>query len=428
MEPFLRAAEKATHPEDRPDLRGTWQGQIACLRAFIADVHNDVPRTIEMAHLALACLRPDDTATRAFAKYMLGRGHYIRGDLPEAAATLTENVQACMAANLTGVIALSLSMLAMVHQAAGKLRESLDVLADGRAYVERCDPRRVTLGGLAFVGQAVVLHEWNDLDKAERTIRRSLNCANPGPARARTSRCQMVLARILLSQGKLPAAEEALRSAEEAIRGRSAVPEVICDLNAVRVSYWLATQQLSNASQWAQEWERSADPGTAFSIPKERNEITLTRVRIAEGSLDVGLQTLGRLAAAAVSAGRTGPLIEVRILQSLALHNQGDEAGALEMLNESLALARLEGYVQAYVDEGEPMREMLRACALSAPSNNRLHAQTVLAAFAALDLDVASTVRASSPIEPLTARELEILQAIEEAVLQPPDRGEAHSG
>jgi LuxR family maltose regulon positive regulatory protein len=414
IEPFLSAAEQAIHPDERPDLHKTWQGHIACLRAFVADVHNDVPGTIEMAHLALECLQPDDPATCVFAKYMLGRAYYICGDFSEAVATLIENIHDCMEANFTNAIAPSLSMLSIIYRAKGKLRESLELLADGLAYIERYDPRRVTIGGLAFVGQAIVLHERNDLEEAEKIIRRSLELCEPWASPSATCRCYMVLARILQSQGKLPGAAEALRLAEESIHRRNPFPEVICDLNAVQVGFWLSTHQLSKASQWAKEWQKSVRSETSFSILNELNEITLVRVLIAEGSLDVALQTLGRLATATGSGGRMGHLIEIRKLQALAFHAKGNQAQALEILDKSLTLTKPEEYIRTYIDEGEHMREILMTYMHTASSENKLYAQKVLEAFAAPSSVEASIAKSSNLVEPLTAREIEILQAMAE--------------
>lgn len=416
IEPFLKATEQAIHPDDRPDLHKTWQGHIACLRAYIADVHNDVPRTIEMAHRALRCLQPDDPATQAFAKYLLGRAYYLCGDFSKALATLTENVHESIEANLANVIAPSLSMLSIIYRTKGKLRKSLDLTEDGRAYIESYDPRRVTIGGLAFVGQAIVLHEWNNLDEAEGTISRSLELCKPWTSPSATCRCYMVLARVLQSQGKETAAAEALRWAEESIRGRSPFPEVLSDLDAARVGFWLATDQLSKASQWAQEWQESVQSEAAFFIPRELNEITLSRVLIAEGSFDAALQILERLASATESAGRIGYFIQIRNLQALTFHNQGKQASALETLEKSLALAKPEGYIRTYVDEGERMREMLLTYVRTTSSGNKLYAKKLLQAFTASGSVGASGGSSTNLIEPLTPREIEILQAMAEGL------------
>ena len=137
---------------------------------------------------------------------------------------------------------------------------SIDLLTEGRAYIESYDPRRVTIGGLAFVGQAIVLREWNDLDEAEKLIRRSLELCEPWANPSATCAaiwCWPVNCRIKVN---LLRPQETLHLAEESIRSRSPFPEVICDLNAVRVGFWLATGQLSKASQWAREWQKSVHP------------------------------------------------------------------------------------------------------------------------------------------------------------------------
>jgi len=414
IEPFLKAGEEAMDPDDRPDLHKTWQGHIACLRAYSADVHNDVPRTIEMANLALGCLRSDDIATRVFAKYLLGRAYYISGNFLEALAMLTENVHESIEANLANLIAPSLSMLSIIYRAQGKLHESLDLLADGRAYVENYDPRRVTIGGLAFVGLAIVFHEWNNLDEAEKIIRRSLELCKPWASPSATCRCYIVLARVLQSQGKLPAVAEALHLAEEAIRGRNPFPEVVSDLNAVRVGFWLAAGQVSKASQWAQEWRKNVQPEADFSIPQEQNEITLSRVLIAEGSFDVAVQILERLASATESANRIEHLIQIRNLQALVFHDQGKQALALETLDKSLSLARPEGYIRTYIDEGERLREILLSYVRMTLSDNKLYAQQLLKASTSPGSLGLLGSSSANLVEPLTARELEILQAMAE--------------
>jgi len=416
IEPLLIAAERAIQLDDRNDLHNAWKGYIASLKAFVSNVNSDVPGTIENAQMALECLRPVDAVTRSFAKYMLGRAYYINGNLTEAIATLTDNVYLSIEANLLGTIALSISLLSIIYRTQGRLQASLDLLADGRAHIESIDPRRVTISGLAFVGQAIVLHERNNLDEGERIIRRSLELCKPWSSPSATCRCYMVLARILLSQGKLPAAEEALRFAEESIRGRNPVPEVICDLNAVLVEFWLATDQLSRASQWAQEWQKSVHPEAAFSMPKEQNEITLARVMIAERNLDTAIQILGRVAAAAEGAGRLGNPIQIRNLQAIAFHDYGEQLEALKLPDESLTLAQPERYIRIYVDQGERMREMLQAYTQEFSSENIIYTQELLRAFVAPDSFETSQPNSSNLIEPLTVREIEILQAVGEGL------------
>jgi LuxR family maltose regulon positive regulatory protein len=72
---------------------------------------------------------------------------------------------------------------------------------------------------------------------------------------------------------------------------------------------------------------------------------------------------LERLLKAAEEGGRTGSLIEILILQSLAYHLRGDTPAALRPLQHALALAEPEGYVCLFLDEGSSMMQLLRQAA-----------------------------------------------------------------
>jgi LuxR family maltose regulon positive regulatory protein len=270
------------------------------------------------------------------------------------------------------------------------------------------------VAGLAFIGQANVLREWNDLDGAEELTRRSLELCKAWVNPSSTCGCYTPLARILLSKGDLPAAGEALRLAEETIRGRSPLAEVISDLNAARVEFWLAAGQLARASQWAREWQGSARPAEAFSVPGEQDEITLARVQLAEGKFEIALQTLQPLAAAAEAGGRMGHLVEICKLQALALLARGESQQALDRLQKCLALAEPEGYFRIFIDEGQPMRDLLLAGLHTLPPALAAYAQKLLVAFGVPGAAARSAGQTSRLVEPLTEREMDVLRLMGE--------------
>jgi LuxR family maltose regulon positive regulatory protein len=151
--------------------------------------------------------------------------------------------------------------------------------------------------------------------------------------------------------------------------------------------------------------------------------LVLARGLIAQGQPGQALALLDRLHAAAVTQDRTGSVIEAGVLQALALAACGNEAGAVAALAEALTLACPQGYVRIFADEGASMGTLLGQ--LSAAQRARQgeangvppdYLARVQAAFGPRHVVPLARARvpAGSPqlVEPLTARELEVLQLI----------------
>lgn len=89
----------------------------------------------------------------------------------------------------------------------------------------------------------------------------------------------------------------------------------------------------------------------------------------------------------------------------------GDRDGALTSLERALAIGQPEGHVRSFVDEGQGMRDLLRLAVADGirPSYTR----RLLSAFGGQPPVAVSTSGSTSRLlEPLTARELEVLRLV----------------
>src|SRR5215217_1411375 len=78
-----------------------------------------------------------------------------------------------------------------------------------------------------------------------------------------------------------------------------------------------------------------------------------------------------------------GRVIEMLVLQIMVHVAQKEETEALVALEHALALAEPEGYIRTFVDEGEPMREVIGNWKLvTGRSKNLTKVQTRLMAYA----------------------------------------------
>jgi LuxR family maltose regulon positive regulatory protein len=173
------------------------------------------------------------------------------------------------------------------------------------------------------------------------------------------------------------------------------------------------------AAQWAAQAQ--LDPHDAPTFQREPEQITLARLLLAQGKWEEALSLLGRLGRAAEAARRLSTFIETLLLQALAFETQNDSAQASSALERSLALTEPGGYVRIFLDEAAPVASLLRR--MEQRSIAPQYVETLLAAFDAsetgnqVDSVPAVRTRASSAriqglIEPLSERELEVLQLI----------------
>ena len=186
---------------------------------------------------------------------------------------------------------------------------------------------------------------------------------------------------------------------------------------ALRTRVWLAQGRLTEALAWVRERDLSVDD--ELSYPREFEHLTLARVLIArfrsdgeERSLADAMGLLGRLQDAAEEGRRMGSTIEILTLQALAHEAQGDIPGGLAPLERAVSLAEPEGYLRTFVDQGEPMRTLLRHAAAAGVSS--AYTQQLLSAFdgRAQPALVTAPAPQAELAESLTAREVEILRLV----------------
>jgi len=199
---------------------------------------------------------------------------------------------------------------------------------------------------------------------------------------------------------------------------RTPLPDVR-PIAALKTRIWVVQGRLDEALSWARERELSIDDDLSYL--REFEHITLARVLIAQyqsdqvaGSIHKAVELLERLLQAAKEGKRMGSVIEILVLQTLAHQAQGDIPRALVSLEHALALAEPEGYVRIFVDEGPPM-----ACLLYKALSRGIAPGYVRQLLASFSVSEPEQAHASSPktsesewVEPLTKRELEVLQLI----------------
>jgi LuxR family maltose regulon positive regulatory protein len=173
----------------------------------------------------------------------------------------------------------------------------------------------------------------------------------------------------------------------------------------------------------AARWTRQAGlgPDDTPGYPRESAYLVLARVLLAQGRPGLALALLERLLATAASQARTGSIIEIEALRALALAAGGDQVAALDALAEALTLARPQGYVRVFADEGAPMHALLTQ--LAAHRDQQPTARGIGPGYLEALVRASCPAHAAPPsgrvtapppglVEPLTDRETDVLRLI----------------
>jgi len=388
----------------------TWYGESAALHMLLAVIEGHTSEILRQAQLALQFLPRDDLFMRGFITWALAAAQFLTdGDVVKALWTFNQAVAANRAAGNLIMLVWALysrstfeALNGHLHQAAQTCQESLQVSRTENAI-------SLPMAALGYLGLGDLLREWNRLDEAEHHLLEGLQLGRAWAATELLVDGTIALARLRQAQGKSWQALAALDEIE-ALMGRQSVSFVTRQtIAAYRTRFWLWQGNFQAAQNWVQQITEQDACGQRKSYSPWLIEIEDTvraRTLIAGGHAGDALQMLDGLASMAESAGQITNLIELRILQSMATKASGSLQAALAYLQQAVRLAEPEGYIRVFADEGAALTELLRALAKQS-SSGRGYLERVLAA---IEKDYASPNQVLP--EPLTDRELEILQLI----------------
>jgi len=378
-------------------------GRLLSLRAHIALADGSYSEAIELCREALACLGADDHLFRGLVLNLLGQTLEWQGDVAAAADAYQEGAATGRrAADHVGALAAQTN-LAFALNELGRLQEALALCQ------ELEDDRRQTLqasfpAGVSNLAQSWLLYEMNQLDRAREQAQQALDLARMTGFADAVLRVQRTLARVHLALGEVSAARELLQEVFQfTARLDLEVPQVDW-FKAFEAEINLRVGDITAADHWAESAGLSVhdSPGRY----KEDTYIILARLLLAQRRYEEAGLILSTMEQTAEDGGRRRALITIYLLQARMRWAQGQRAVAHSRVESALRLAATQGYLRAFLDEGEVIAAVLSNVRHVAPH----FVDSVLEAFLRQGTPVERG--ADSLVEPLTARELEILRLI----------------
>ena len=398
VEEKLLAAEEVLKNADPDPRTRDLIGQIACARATLAVTRYQPEAVIVQARRALEYLLPENLRFRFTANWALSVACNFQGDRTASSRALSD---ALAIINQTSVSTFS-TILATTHL--GRLQELAtqphQAAETFRRVLQMAGDQPGPSANDACIGLARISYEWNDLDAAEQYAQQSRQLAlQYDRVIDRYVISDVFLARLKLARGDVAGALVTLAEIEQVVRQNNFVQRVH-EVAAAQVLALLRQGSVAAAARLV---------GT-HDLP-----ICQARVFLAQGNPAAALALLEPVRRQMEARDWQDERLRVMVLQAVALHANGEEDRAMQLLGEALALAEPAGFIRLFVDEGAPMAKLLTRMGAEG-GKRRDYVDRLLDAFGQRD-DVPAQEEPSSHgsqslVEQLSRRELEVLQLI----------------
>lgn len=394
-EPYLDQADQLLQA-DHPD-NGPLRTQIAIFRTQLARVRGDEKAAHHWSEQARALAASTGHQLNAVARFALGMELYQDGNHDAARHTLNLALQAARQERNHFCALTSAAMLAHVLFQQGLTRLALETLAQTRSWLleEGLQDQYV-----ASWQNSVYVHiycETGRLTEARAAMQALLDYRNAGAEAAYAALISVMQATIDAAEGNFPAALKALDTVEAVLeRDRSQWSVMGPSIGMLRTLYRLQSGQTALALRWAASREHSLLASRSFRLEEDR--IVLARCLGLQHRNDEALALLERIESDTARAGRLINQVKAMVARSLVLAPQDLDA-ASDCLLLALQKAEEPGYRRVFLDEGDALHPLFRHLVA------RGHAGW-------WDSTLPADSGASGLIEPLTARELEVLDMI----------------
>jgi LuxR family maltose regulon positive regulatory protein len=350
----------------------------------------------------------EELILRNAADFLYGMALARRGKLDRAVEVAVECIQREKTSRGMPMIPTLTPFLTRIYLMQGRLGAATSLCHEFLDPIKTRGIRFLYSAGSMKVDLGEVLYEQNCLEESEQHIREGLRANEPWRNIMTDAFGLIALTRVLLAKRDYAGAMHSVEKFEARLQELSRPREFDEAFHTLRVRVQLASGDLQNAVDWADQIQHSED----FSLHPERYRLTLAQIRLAQGQYAEVERILANMVPLYGAASQITQQLESNLLLAAAFARQQRLPEALSLIEASLALAEPEGYLRIFLDVGEPARELLAAYLRSDAPAHQPYAQKVLDTFSVTAAANSPNSQSTGLIEPLSARELEVLSLL----------------
>jgi len=397
-------------------------GMALTLRAVLISNQGEFVHAFALARQALTLLPEQDQQWRSRCLTVLGLEALLSGQLTRAQSLLQQALAFGKIARWLPVMLTATAYLGEMcfsrgelQHAAGYFRQALAFANEQQDLSQRqlmleTGARMMHYERLPLYSLAGLAYEWNKLEEAKHILHEVLTQGQFVGSHILTPGL-LLQVRLLYACGEVEQAREFV--SELAIGWQS--PEVHREVQMCQA--WLALKRgdIATVQHWAATYDRDAE--SIVLVRREEEGLLLARLSIAEGRAQEALDMLSPWKQQARAQERRHSELHLLVLETLAYEAMAARVQARETLLEAVTKAMPQGYQRLFLDEGWPMKTLLKNT-LAQIQEQKL-ADYVWGLLHAFEQEQAKLSASTSPgpsalIEPLTPQERRVLRLLAE--------------
>ncbi len=331
--------------------------QLALIHCCYLGYQGKLEAALAQAQDAIKVFIPGRTMYNS-ALGCLGVCHFVRGDTEIAIRLFEKHVDIIAGKNnlvipMTAVLGLGRCLL--LQGDTTKARRVYEYALQQCAELGKQD---WPMAGKAHIGLGELAYQLNDLVEAERQLQRGVEITSAGGVHYVTAWGRLLLVLTRLAMGQTDAALEPQHERELTQRYLGRFSVEVARVSACLARVWLRQQRMDAVAQWV----AAANLPTCVPLAGEHEAeyLVLVRFFIAERQMQPALELLDLLLKGAEQGKRVTVMVEILILQALALHGQGRQASASLALQRALKQAQPSKLTRLFIDEGAALGGLLR--------------------------------------------------------------------
>jgi LuxR family maltose regulon positive regulatory protein len=423
--------------EEDPSIEAEW----LALQALMLNMQGKTADGLALANRALEITPEKDSRARSLACFALASVRQLQGDYTGAADAYRTAIQQGRAAGNFVAEMMSIAGLSFMALEHGRLHVAFEIASQA---VERIEQSGILppISTVVYGALGQIHYQWYQIESARANILRALQLSELGGYRSGVALYRAILSRLYQIEGDPQAAARELAQVVRQMQAE-APADLREDVAYYQVRVYLAEDRLAAAELALQGHGFSFQDGLSAPDLEPGQKVTHSRVLLHLSSLRVllhrsranmdtaslcaGIETADRLIAQALQNQYILAALEGLLLRAQMHSALGDSPSSLADYARALELAEPEGCVGVFVEEGSPVTAALK----SMVERDQLggtdpdYVRRILVAFDRIrspDLaggrreGLGPVIEPEALTEPLTARELDVLQLMTEGL------------